>query len=102
MVFEDAQQLRLRGERQLADLVEENRTLSCRLEEAGPIAAGARERAARVTEELTLENALGELSAVDGEKLLVATAAKHVEAASDHLLSRSGLAANEDRQRLVC
>ena len=42
MLFEDPQKLRLRGERQLTDFVEEHRTLPCRLEEPDPIGAWRR------------------------------------------------------------
>ncbi len=56
-LLQDAQQLGLRVERQVADLVEEERAAVGQLEHAGALRVGAGERAALVTEELALERA---------------------------------------------
>src|SRR6185503_20145739 len=62
---ERAQQLRLRGGRQLRDLVEEERAAARRLEQAGLRRGRARERTALVAEELALDDRLGERGAVE-------------------------------------
>jgi hypothetical protein len=49
---------------------------------------GVRERAARVAEELALEQRLGHRCAIDGHERALAPAAALVEDVSDHLLSR--------------
>ena len=59
-LLEDAQQLRLDRERQLADLVEEQRAAVGPLEAARPLAVGAGEGAALVAEQLGLEQRLGD------------------------------------------
>ena len=64
-VLEHAQQLGLGARRQLADFVEEQRPAVRILEEAGALAYRARERAARVTEELRLEQIVGQRGAVE-------------------------------------
>ena len=64
-VLQHAQQLGLRARRQLADLVEEQRAAVRLLEEPGALAHRAGERAARVAEELRLEQVVGERRAVD-------------------------------------
>src|SRR6185436_10230637 len=68
--LQKAKQLRLRGERQLADLVEKQRPAVCRLDQTGAIAIRARERAAHVAEQLALDEVLRKRRAVDrGERL---------------------------------
>ena len=67
-LLERAQQLHLEVERQLADLVEEERALVGRLELAGPRRDGARERALHVAEELALDEVLGDGAAVDDDE----------------------------------
>ena len=57
-VLDRAQQLGLQRERQLADLVQEQRPAVRVLEHAHLRVAGARERAAHVTEQLALEQRL--------------------------------------------
>src|SRR5581483_6395049 len=67
-LLEDAEELDLRLERHLADLVQEERALASRLELAGAVAIGAREGAALVAEELALDERPGERRAVDGDE----------------------------------
>ena len=57
LLLEDAQQLRLQLERDVADLVEEERAAVRQLEAPDPLRDGAGERAALVAEELALEQA---------------------------------------------
>ena len=63
--LEDAQELRLRVERHVADLVEEERPAVGELDEPGLVAVGAGERAAAVAEELALEEVVRDGGAVD-------------------------------------
>ncbi len=67
-LLEDPQQLDLHAGRDVADLVEQQRAAVGRLEQADPVLRSARERAARVAEELALEERLGDRAAVDGDE----------------------------------
>ena len=67
-LLQRAQQLRLQRERQLADLVEEERAAVRLHEEARARAARVGEGAARVAEQLALEQRLGHRGAVDGDE----------------------------------
>ena len=64
-LLDRAQQLRLHRQRQVADLVEEQRAAVGRLEEALAVVGGAGERALAIAEELGLEQLLGNRAAVD-------------------------------------
>ena len=66
--LEKAEQVRLHLQAHLADLVEEDRAAVRGFEAADAIAIGAREAAARVPEELGLEQALHDRGAVDGDE----------------------------------
>src|ERR1043165_4827039 len=65
VLLEDAQQLRLQLERDVADLVEEKRSPVGQLEAADALRDGSRERPPLVTEQLALEEAGGDGGAVD-------------------------------------
>src|SRR5439155_1087645 len=62
--LQKSQQLRLSGDRHLADLVEKKRASVGRLDETGAIAIGAGKGAARVTEQLALGQVLGQRGTV--------------------------------------
>src|SRR5205807_8690091 len=62
LLLQDAQKLRLEVQRNVADLVEEERAACRQLEAADAVAHGAGERAAHVTEELRLEQFAGQRS----------------------------------------
>src|SRR5262245_10128656 len=64
VLFEEPQQLRLHGGRQLADLVEKYSPVGCRLEETRAVGNGAGEGPARMPEELALHDTLRKLRAV--------------------------------------
>ena len=68
MLLEHAQQLHLQRQRQLADLVEEERAAVGRLEETRLVADGAGEGALHVAEELGLEQVLRDRRAVDRDE----------------------------------
>ena len=74
-----AEQLGLEARGDLADLVEEQRALVGALEAAGATALGSGEGPLLVTEELTLEHALGKRLAVDGDERLADTVAPEVQ-----------------------
>jgi hypothetical protein len=94
-----AQQLRLRARRQLAGFVEEQRALIRLLEQAGPLADGAGERALRVAEELGFEQLVGQRGAVHGAEPPGAARAARVDRARDELLAAAALPFDEDRIR---
>src|SRR5439155_26988741 len=73
MLLEDAQQLRLQRGRDVAGLVEEDRTAVGLREEAGCVGDGAGEGAADVPEELALEELLGRRGTVVSKQRLIAT-----------------------------
>ena len=75
-LLQRAQQLRLQLQRQLADLVEEQRAAVGDLELAGPIALRAGERARHVPEQLALGDADRQRGAVDVDERLVGARAR--------------------------
>ena len=70
--LQHAQQLRLHRQRQLADLVEEQRAAVGQLEQARLVVGGAGERAAHVAEQLALEQRLDDRRAVDRHEPAIA------------------------------
>jgi len=95
---EDAQQLRLDGERQLSELVEEDRSASCSLECPLVGLQRARERTLLVTEQLALHEARGDGSAVDDLERTVTSRARRMNRSREHVLSGAGLAEEQDRR----
>jgi len=95
-LLEHAEQRRLRRKRQIADLVEEERASSGCLDQALPVAIGAREGAAPVTEQLALDQLLGERTAVQRHERARAPG-EPVERAGQNLFAGSGLASQEHR-----
>jgi hypothetical protein len=73
-LFQHAQEHRLRGRRQLPDLVEEQRPAVCISHEATSTFMRARERAAHVTKELRLDERFRKRGAVHGRELSLAPA----------------------------
>ena len=67
-LLQRAQQLHLQRQRQLADLVEEERAAVGLLEQSLPLGGRAGERALRVAEQLALEQRLGNGAAVHGDE----------------------------------
>src|SRR6185312_16024840 len=97
-LLEHAQELGLKAERQLADLVEEQRAAVGHLEPAGLLFGRAGERALLVTEQLALDQRLGQRGAVDGDARALRAARGAMDRARDHLLAGAGLATEEDRR----
>src|SRR4029453_13569073 len=97
-VREHAQQLPLHAERQLADLVQEDRPAVRRLEQALAVAVRAGERAAEVPEELALEQRRRERRAVADHERANLQRRQVVQRAGDELLARPALAGDERRR----
>jgi hypothetical protein len=84
------------GERYVADLVEEERVPVRAREEPPVIRDRAGEGALLVTEELALEERLGDGAAVDGDEGLVRARAGPVDGPGDEFLARPALALDQD------
>ena len=91
MVLEDAQQLDLKTQRHLPDLVEEQRASLGGADQPLPLALGAREGSADVAEQLVLEQALRQGRAVDAHQR-AGPPRTVVEEAGQHLLAHAGFA----------
>src|SRR5439155_17354983 len=97
-LLQHAQELHLDVGRDLADLVEEERTAVGPLEAAGAGGDRAGEGAFLVAEELALEHALGEGLHVDGDERAADALAPVVEQAGDQLLPGAALALDQHRR----
>ena len=93
--LQDAQELRLRREAHLADLVEEQHAAGRQLDLArlGLLRAG--ERAALVAEQLRLEQLLRQRGAVQRDERSLASRRHAVDEPRDHFLARAGLAGHQ-------
>src|SRR5690606_31742566 len=96
-VLQRAQQLGLRGGRQLADLVQEQRAAPRALERALPLPVRTRERAALVAEQLALDQVLRQRRAVQRDEGLLGLRAQRVQVPRDQLLARAALAQDQHR-----
>src|SRR6185295_15002032 len=94
--LEEAQQLGLRLDGDLADLVEEERAAMGRRQPAGAVALGVGEGPGDVAEELGLEQRPGQGGAVYGDERSAAPRAVDVQRPGDQLLAGAGLAEHED------
>src|SRR4051812_10131513 len=90
--LEGAQELRLQLERQLADLVEEDRAAAGLLERADPAIDRAGERALLVAEELAEQELARHRAAVDDDERAVGAPAALVDRGRGLLLAGAGLA----------
>ena len=93
--LEDAQQLGLDAERQIADLVEQQHAAVGGLEQAGAVFHRPREGAADVAEQLALEQRLDDRGTVHDDEGLLPAAAGPVQRARRQLLAGAGLAGDE-------
>src|SRR4029077_20623240 len=96
--LEDTKQLRLQLQWEIADLVQQQRAVLSELEPANPSRDGARERAALVSEELTVQQSGGDGGAVEFDERGAPPRAQAVHQPGDQLLASSRLAADEDRR----
>ena len=96
-LLDRAQQLDLRGQRQLADLVEEQRA-AVGLDELAGVAFGrAGEGALLVAEQDRLDEIVGDRAAIDRDERLGAPLAGAVDGARDQFLADAGLAFDQHR-----
>ena len=95
-VLQGAEQLHLHVERQLADLVEEERAAVGLDELAGPLLGGAGEGALLVAEQDALDEVLGDGAAIDGDEGLAGAGALALDGAGDQLLADAALALDQD------
>ena len=98
-VFEHAQQLGLRRQRQLSDLVEKQRSAAGVLECAAAQAIGAGKRAALVAEQLALDQLLGQRRAVHRDERRLRARPQPMQLARDQLLARAALTDDQDTAR---
>ncbi len=94
-LLQRAQQLGLQHQRQFAQLVEEERAVIGKFQQADPPAFGAGEGALFVAEEFALQQALGNRSAIDRHERPFGPPAAAMNAAGDQFLAGAGLAANQ-------
>ena len=96
-LLDGAKQLHLRRQRQLADLVEEQRAAGCLDELAGVSLGCAGEGALLVAEQDRLHEVFGDRAAVDGDEGPRAALARAVDGARDQLLADARLAFDQHR-----
>src|SRR5690606_17338720 len=95
VLLEHPQQLALQVERDLADLVEEDRAAVGQLEAAHTVPMRPRERALHVPEELAFEQLVRDRRAVDLDQRTLAARAARVDHVRDELLADARLALNQ-------
>src|SRR5262249_11447457 len=98
LLLQDAQQLRLELERDLADLVKEQRGAVGHLEAADFLGDGAGEGAPLVPEELALEETRRNGGAGELHERAVAAVAAVVDGPREHLLARARFAEKQYRR----
>ena len=95
-LLQDAQQLCLQSERQLADFVQEDRSAVGGFEEARLVRARPGEGAAHVAEQLGLEQRLRNRCAVDANERLTRARARAVNRARNNFLPSAALTRDQD------
>src|SRR5207245_6922440 len=101
-LLEHAQDLGLRDQREVGHLVEEERAAVREFEASFLASRGAREGALLVSEQLGLEERLGQRRAVDGDERTVAPSRALVDRARHQLLPGTTLALDQkDRKSVV-
>src|SRR5690606_2478786 len=98
-LLENAQQLALQIERNLADLVEKDRAAVRELKPPDPVAVRAGERALHVPEELARETLVRGRRAVDLDERALAARASGMDHVRDELLTDAGLALDQHARR---
>ncbi len=101
VLLQDPEQLHLEVQREIPDLVQEERPVRRRLEAPHPVAGRPGERAAHVTEQLGLEQLAGKRCGVHGDELSVPARRVRVDHPRGHLLARPALARDEDGRLAV-
>src|SRR5205807_714824 len=96
-----AQELRLRGEGKVDNLIEEQASALCKLELPRLSLICAGERALLIAEELRLDQGIRYRAAVDGDERLLASVTELMDRPSNKFLASAGLALDEDSERGV-
>ena len=91
----DPENLGLKRERHVADLVEKQRTAGALLEPADPLARGARVRSLLMAEKFAFEERFRNGGAVDGKERLLRAGTVRVESACDELLAGAAFARDQ-------
>ena len=99
MRFEEAEQLGLEVEADVADLVEEEGAARGGADDAGERDLRAGERALAVAEQLALEHVARDRGAVERVERAVGAVGRAMDDAREHLLAGAGLAREQDRDR---
>ncbi len=98
LFLEQAQQLGLKRERKIANLVQKEGAGAGLLDQSGLVPQRAGERPARVPEQLALQEMVRDGPAVHGDKRTRAPPPAVVDGPGDELLARAALAVNEHRR----
>src|SRR5580658_1168822 len=96
-LLDHAQQLGLRGERHLSDLIEQERPVLGLFETSEAACSGARKRPFFVAEQLTLYKALGQRSAIHGHKRAAASRTQAMNRAGHQFLACAALTGDQNR-----
>src|SRR5256712_1258405 len=99
--LQHAQELRLRGEGKIDNLVEKEASALCKLESPLLSLICAGERAFLVAEEFRLDQGIWDRAAVDGDKRLFASGTQLMDRPSNKFLASAGRALDEGRERGV-
>ena len=99
LLLEEAQQLGLQRQRHVADFVEEHRAAVGLFEQAPSALARVGERAAFVTEQLALEQRVGQRRARDVHERPGGARAQRVQRARGDVLAHAGLTRDRARSR---
>ena len=94
-VLQDAQNFGLRGQRHVADFIEENGAVVALLEFADAAFDGAGEGAFFVAEQFAFEQVFGDGGAVDGEERGLGAMAVMIDGAGDEFLAGAAFAGDE-------
>ncbi len=97
-MLDEAEQLGLELDRDVADLVEEDGAAGGAADDARERHVRAGERALAIAEQLALEHVGGHGRAVEGHERTIGAVGRAVDHAREHLLAGAGLAGEEDGQ----
>ena len=98
LLLQDSQVLRLQFKRNIADLIQKQRSLVRQFESANSLGYGAGERTFLMPKQLAFEKAERNRSAVHLYKRMTLARAQIVNCASDHLLAGARLTLDQDRR----